>query len=53
MAEKNNSADGATIAKGLEICGLALQAVVKMNRKPVPSEWELSGGVSELSAGDL
>jgi hypothetical protein len=53
MAEKNNSADGATVAKGLEICGLALQAIVKMNRKPIPSEWELSGGVSEPSASDL
>lgn len=38
-------ADGAAILKGLEICGCGVQAVVRMNRKPEPSEWELVGGI--------
>lgn len=34
-------------AKGLEICARVLRKIVERNEKPVPSDWELMGGVTQ------
>jgi hypothetical protein len=35
--------------RGLEICARALRIIVQRNEKPVPSDWELIGGVAPLN----
>jgi hypothetical protein len=40
----DEAAQNACAKRGLEICADALRAIVKMNKKYIPQDWELSGG---------
>jgi hypothetical protein len=40
----DEAAENACVKRGIEICADALRAIVKLNRKYIPQDWELSGG---------